>query len=313
MDAAALRRLGIEGLADLLALRPDVIAEPAPRSLQELSTRLDHPRSVLRVLRQLDLPTLQVCEALAALGDRPSVKELAQLLAVRSRDEDLQRCLAVLRSYALVTEDTGGNQPRLVADHGATVGTLQLSSTARLAWTSPLGLGPPLADLLPDRTVDDLGRMLLALNIPRPRLKAEMIDQLLATLGDPERVRFVVGHGDDKIQAILVETAETGQPVSRFDHPPVLGKGVSVLDWAVVRGFLFVSLWDNTELVMPSEIMLALRDGSFTAPFGPRSQKLSTGRSTLAWSRRTRRRRPDGFCGCSPPLSTRPAGSRFRR
>ncbi|WP_163571910.1 helicase-associated domain-containing protein [Fodinicola feengrottensis] len=45
---------------------------------------------------------------------------------------------------------------------------------------------------------------------------------------------------------------------------------MSPLDWAVARGLLFVSMWDNTELVMPSEVMLALRDGGFTAPFEPR-------------------------------------------
>jgi hypothetical protein len=269
VDATALRRLGFDGLADLLALRPDVTAEPIPRSLQELATRLDHPSSVLRALRQLDLPTLQVCEALAALGDRPSVKDLARLLDVRSRDEDLQRCLAVLRSYGLVTEDIGGPAPRLVADHGATVGTLQLAAAARLAWNPPLGLGPPLADLLPDRNTAELGKMLVALNIPRPRLKAEMIEQLLAALGDPERVRTIVEHGDDDIRDILLEAAETGEPVSRIDRQP----GGRVLEWALVRGLLFPSVW-QTELVMPSEIMLALRGGDFTAPFDPRAPEV---------------------------------------
>src|SRR5437763_174771 len=98
MDADALRRLGEEGLADLLGRRPDT-AKPAPENLAELASRLDHPTSVVHALQRLDLPTTQVCEALAALGEEPSVKELAELLGISARDDELQRCLRVLRAY----------------------------------------------------------------------------------------------------------------------------------------------------------------------------------------------------------------------
>src|SRR5258705_11692269 len=88
LDGRRLRELGEHRLVELLRQRPDA-ADPALKSLGQLAARLADPMSIVAALRRLDLPTLQVAEAIAALGghtDRPAVDR--QLGATGTRRVD---------------------------------------------------------------------------------------------------------------------------------------------------------------------------------------------------------------------------------
>ncbi|WP_163506841.1 helicase-associated domain-containing protein [Fodinicola acaciae] len=264
MDAEGLRRLGEDGLAELLRRRPDA-ADPAPDSLLALANHLQHPNSVVRALQRLDLPTIQVCEALAALGSEPSVKELARLLGVSPRDDDLQRCLSVLRAYGLLDEVAAQRHLSVVTDHGATVGRVRLVTTAALAWESPLDLGPPIGPYLAELTVSALAGILTALGRDRPSRKQDLIDAVVAALTDHDFVRQVVDEADEEVGALLHRISRTGEVVA----PPMFAERQTPAQWAQQRGLLIPSDWYYNALVMPAEVMLALRDDEHHAPFQP--------------------------------------------
>jgi len=67
IDASWLRGLGKDRLAEVLTRRPEA-AMPAPGSLNQLAERLTNAESVVAAMRRLNRATLQVAEALAALG-----------------------------------------------------------------------------------------------------------------------------------------------------------------------------------------------------------------------------------------------------
>src|SRR5258705_5080017 len=100
LDGRRLRELGEHRLVELLRLRPDA-ADPALKSLGQLAERLADPMSVVAALRRLDLPTLQVAEAIAALGGRTDRAALDRLLGVTD-GEPVDRAIAALTGRALV-------------------------------------------------------------------------------------------------------------------------------------------------------------------------------------------------------------------
>jgi len=140
VEVGWLRSLGTDGLAGLLERRPEGCLAPAPRALSELAERLVEPAAVLSVLRRLELPAVQVVEALAALGgvdvDRTAVARLLD----PARSANVDRILGDLAALGLLT---GGEAMTLV-------------EPARYAFGSPLGLGPPAEALLAPLTAEDL-------------------------------------------------------------------------------------------------------------------------------------------------------------
>lgn len=262
MDAEGLRRLGEEGLTDLLRRRPDA-ADPAPENLLELATQLQHPNSVVRALQRLDRPTIQVCEALAALGGEPSVKELAELLGVSPRDDDLQRSLGVLRAYGLLDDVANQRHLMVVTDRGAAVGRVRLVTTAALAWSAPLDLGPPLSMCLADRSNQTLAGILSTLGRGRLSHHQDLVDAVVAALTDSEFVRQVVDGADEVTRDLLYGLARSGDSlITTYSPVP------SAVRWAAQRGFLFSSDLYFDGLAMPAEVMMALR-GDHRAPFQP--------------------------------------------
>src|SRR5438552_8222364 len=79
-----LTRLDREGLAKVLANRPDVLDEPWPRRLDVVAARLTSPESLNEALLRLPTPLVQVLRAVQlcyALGRRPApLGEVARLL-----------------------------------------------------------------------------------------------------------------------------------------------------------------------------------------------------------------------------------------
>ncbi len=174
--AAWLRGLGSPELERVLAARPDAVSAPEPRSVGELADRLQRPASVALALPRLVLPYLQVAEALAVIAPAPR-DVLARLLGAtdgeRAREVDV--VLEALADRALVWPDGSG--------------LLHMAAPLRQAWSRPLGLDAPLAQLLADTTFDGLGRMVSALGITSVgHTKQKRLAALLDHHGDPERV-----------------------------------------------------------------------------------------------------------------------------
>jgi hypothetical protein len=255
IDAQWLRRLGEEGLTALLERRPEVFDVLPPSSLSELADLLTKPWSVVTAMRRLDRPTLQVAEAIAALGGETDRAALDRLLGVpqRCRAEDVERALSTLRDHALL------DGPELC-----------LLEAARHAWPQPLGLGVPSAMVLTGQTAGELKVLARNLGLKPPARKADMFAAVLAALRDPARVRSVVATAPAETREMLHKVALTGEEVASFGHFSIeYGRVATPIHWAIARGLLVrYGEWD-AGLQMPAEVALALRGPDYTAPFEP--------------------------------------------
>ncbi|MDG4832091.1 helicase-associated domain-containing protein [Solwaraspora sp. WMMD1047] len=292
IDATWLRALGEAELDALLRRRPDATAAPLPASLAELADRLNQPRSLIAALRQLDRPTLQVAEALAALGGEADRTTLDRLLGVtpadpagaepagsaapagsvaaagRERAAVVDRALATLHGYALLTDR---DRPRLTE---AMAG----------AWEAPLGLGVPVAEAVRYHSADGLRRCLRLLDLKPATRKADLLAQLIAAYRDPELIRRVVATAPPATRELLMKSALTGEPVAQESHLRFIHLGyrsgpdrrADPAIWAYERGLLVPGGdWDD-HLRLPAEIALALRGPGWTAPLDPEPPRPST-------------------------------------
>jgi hypothetical protein len=247
--------LGADGLADLLRRRPDAMAVPVPVSLGELAERLSTSRSAVAVLRRLNRPTLQVAEALAALGGRAERPVLDRLLGAATANlrAEVTRALDTLRGNALLLDDA---EPHL-------------EPTAGTAWPRPLGLGSPVASGLAYSTAEQLRTVARNIGIKPAGRKADILDQVLTFLCDPDRVRAVVANAPADARALLATAAAGGHVEPDHIYFTSYNRPVTPTAWATARGLLTRSAEWGGELSMPAEIALALRGPAYTAPFDP--------------------------------------------
>lgn len=254
VTAAWLRRLGEDGLTDLLRRRPEGLAVPSPVSLGELAERLATPAATVAALRRLDRPTLQVAEALTALGGRAERAVLDRLLgaATDSGRADVTRALETLRANALVLDDA---DPQLVG-------------AAAAGWARPLGLGDPVATGLAYRTADQLRSMARHLGVSPAGRKADILGQVLAYLRDGERIRALVAGAPADVRPLLEKAAVGGEiEPDPFYYSPYGGRTQTPQAWAIERGLLARTAEWGGELSMPAEVALALRGSGYAAPF----------------------------------------------
>ena len=242
-----LRRLGPEGLAGLLALRPDVVAPVLPLSLHELAARLTHPHSVALAVQRFNTPTLQVVEALVHLGPAGDRTTLVRFLRL---DEPaalkaLDRCLAVLDAHHLL-DHAGG-----------------LSVDLQHLWR-PYGLGPRLADVLVDWTVDRLKAVLGVWGEPTAGRKADLVSRLAAVLADEHRLREALVTAPDEDRRAL-EAAAAGDGVVELGYVTWDGRVRGRVSWTLSRG-LATPTWEG-RVVLPVEVTLALRGSTWRPPF----------------------------------------------
>lgn len=287
IDAAWLRALDADGLTELLRRRPDAMERPEPASLAELADRFNQPASVAAAVRQLDRPTLQVAEALAALGGQAHRSDLHRLLGVVRPDDGstegrdgqggatasqggagaaadrggpcvtaVDQALDALRGYALLVES--GPEPRLIP-------------MLRDAWERPLGLGVAAAEAVAGLRADDLRTYARNLGLKPAARKAALVEQVLAALRDPDLVVRIVRQAPAPTRQLLVETAHTGEPVPEPHHYFLSdsSRSRSPAQWAAERGLLIRPDEWGAELEMPAEVALALRGPDWTAPFDP--------------------------------------------
>ncbi|NBH05321.1 hypothetical protein GTY80_18960, partial [Amycolatopsis sp. SID8362] len=223
-----------DGLAKVLAHRPDVLAEPWPRRLDVVAARLASPESVDEALLGLSMPQAQVlravqlCDALnqapVPLGD---VSALLGGAAVESFvDELAERALLWREAGEIVL-------PEVLQRH---------SFHAE-------GLGRPVADLLSELTT--IQRAHLARNLGvAPK-------DLVRHFRDGDRVRELFATAPERTRKVLRDMADG---VPEVDGMPPLG-------WALDHGFLFGTYYGGT--AMPIEVSLALRGPDHRLPFTP--------------------------------------------
>ena len=257
-----LQAAGPTPLAALLALRPAAVAEPLPRNLGELASRLDDPGAVSEVLHGAPLACLQLSEALQALGGRATRAALADLLENVDTPADLDPALAWLTARAVVRE----------------VGPDVLEGSPGLAacFPAPLRLGPPLAALLADETADSLRRMLTFLGQSTPRLRSDALKALTRYLSEPGNVRRIVAQAPPATHAWLVRQASGDEPGGPPAYDPA-GYRVEqeALKWAGVRGLVLGQRWGYLQQ-MPGEVARALRGPGFRAAFAPRQPPVAS-------------------------------------
>lgn len=259
LTPTALRLLGPDELADLLRRRPDVLAPVPPRSLAELVARLTHPVNLRAALQGLSLPTLQVAEVLAALGETADRARLDALLGIAPGDPlsgSVERALDELRERFLI------------------VGGYRLLPQVREQWAAPLGLDADVESFATSSTVDDLRAFLANLDVPRAAgRKAELVARLVGFLGDGDNVRQLVASAPPGLAEQLRAVAHGRRHLSSYAwYSPRSarygGPSRNPLEWALARFLLVRQDWTPV-LRMPAEVALALRGPGWTAPFTP--------------------------------------------
>lgn len=254
VEVGWLRGLGEDGLAALLERRPEGCLAPVPRSLPELAERLVEPAAVLAVLRRLELPSVQVVEALAALGGVDVDRAAVVRLLGSARSADVDRLLGELVDLGVVED-------------GA---VLTLVEPGRYAFGGPLGLGPPAEALLAPLTAEDLRVLARNIDARPPSRKAEVLAVVAGALRDADRVRSLVARAPAEVRTLLGDVARTGRPVEQPLYFSVRTSRVTrPEDWARVRGLLLPAAQWSGVLAMPAEVGLALRGPGWTAPFDP--------------------------------------------
>lgn len=296
-----LRGLTGQSLAGVLTVRPDTMAAPEPRSLNELADRLQRPASVLLALRRLPLPCLQAAEALAALGHRTPRDGLEVLLEPAgeagyagatvtgttttgdtasggaagapapdtalntARGTALDSVLTELAAHALVWPDAEG--------------LLRMAAPLRHRWETPLGLGPGLEELFGHCSSEDLRRMATAVGLRAGSRKQQRADALLEHHRDPGKVLALVREAPPAARELLDEHAFSRH--TEEERPPLMFGSVGLVDqtspslrWARERGLLIRRHAEFGPTRMPSEIALHLRGPDWRAPFTPRPPAL---------------------------------------
>ncbi|MFE4536615.1 helicase-associated domain-containing protein [Streptomyces scopuliridis] len=243
-----------------MAARSDAVALPEPRSVGELADRLQRPGSVALVLPRLALPYLQVAEALAALGAPATRDALGNLLGVVDEEDAprLDAALEVLADHALVWSDGSG--------------ALHMTAPLRQAWDAPLGLDPPVSELLAGLNSDELRGMLAALGLKPPGTKQRRLTDLVDHHSDPDRVTAVVAQAPAATRTLLERLAEPEfrrRQFVMFGGPePRAEPGAR---WALDRGLLVQERhrYGNGAALMPAQVAMALRGPDWRAPFDP--------------------------------------------
>lgn len=244
--AGWLAGVGREWLAELLALRPDVLRPVPPRRLAELAERLEEPESVRLVLSRTPSPCLALAEAV--LVSARTGRALGELVA---QGVDRGGLIDELERRALVWRGDGA--------------ALHVSSGLREVLPTPLGLGPELAAVLGQVTVAELTDLFRRLGGTGTGRKAVLVESISAVLADPGRLARILDGAPAGTRELLDDFVWRG-PARVLDELPVFGyqqRGpMTPTRWAREHGFVWGVDWERT-YVMPMEVALALRGGDY--------------------------------------------------
>jgi XPB/Ssl2-like helicase family protein/WYL domain-containing protein len=229
-------------LEDIIARRPDVLSPYPPDDLGDLAERLHYPHSLRDVLFDLPQPCLELLETLLVFGSGGITR--AALAAALHRDEsdpELDGVLNICEMWAIAW----------VID-----GKVWVPGALRSLMPSPLRLGPPVAELLGPRTVDDLRSRANALELSPRNRKTEILAAIEGWYADANAIRAIAASAPAD-QRELLEVAAWINPVLRaeaaFLYP---GRVDPAISWLLTHG-LVVADWQR--VVIPREVGIAVR------------------------------------------------------
>jgi len=268
--ADQLRALPDDGLAALVALRPDLVV-PVPADISALAARAQSRLSVARALDGLDRFTLEILDALrltAAPGGTTSVESVLALTADCGVDASLvRRTIERLRDLHLAYG----------SDHALHL----VPSVEEVCSPYPAGLGRPGAELEPAAAalVDDPARLRRTVLAAPPAARA-ILDRLAA---GPPLGTVAAGALLSAVPPAAAESpgpagsggpsAPPRSPSASASRPPALDSaatpdeadGDSPVRWLITQHLLVPIADDIVEL--PREVALLLRRD--TGPLGP--------------------------------------------
>ncbi|WP_199422803.1 helicase-associated domain-containing protein [Actinotalea solisilvae] len=257
-----LRARGEEGLAALLAERPD-LAAPPPASLRALAARAANRVSLDRALGTVDAAVLHVLEAVLALhgtAGRGAVT-LGDVVALGGADPDdaARAATAALRLALVWTPETRAGVP---APATPTTRLLPAPGLEDVLGPYPAGLGPTLRQALARRSPQGLARLVADLGLATEGAHAghdAVLDAVAAHLADPPTVSALLDRAPSGARSVL-EALTWGPPVGRSPVPPPgqeAGPGRTAVEWLLRHGLL--SVGDPQHVVLPREVALVLR------------------------------------------------------
>ena len=291
LTAKSLRLLGAEGLTALLRLRPELLAPILPGSLQHLEDRARSAEYFSLAVRRWNLPTVQIVDALAALGEHADRPALLALLGVTDSaapdgagvtdsaagpdsDPDLdpavavvERSLATLDVYGVLVGGGDPRAPRPAPD-------CRLDPEFAAMWPTRLRLDDPVQTYAAASTVDELKVVVRHLGLAQVQRKADLVRGVVTVLTDPERVRALAADAPPELARRLLDAAHGRTQLAYYGSAYSLryigagGRRADVLEWAMQRFLLVRTPWSHI-LEMPAEVALALRGPEWTAPFSP--------------------------------------------
>ncbi|HTX63669.1 MAG TPA: helicase-associated domain-containing protein [Acidimicrobiales bacterium] len=249
--AEELHDLDEEQLTVLLALRPD-LAEPAPRSIDELEARAFSVPSVLRALLHANLSVLEVIQVLAILGEKHACVADVRAMAGEGAELAVTEALTWLEDRHLVAR---------LSDDELCVHPAFLSIVGAAA------LGPPAVELVGQLTVSDLQGVLGAIGRRAGAgRKTDLVAHLLAFLTDANAVRSLVDGAPADARRLAQDHATGSACLSlpwdagSFTYRHRAGREkVDPSTWLLRHGLAYRDGWMTA--VMPREVGLALRGG----------------------------------------------------
>ena len=242
----------------LLRRRPDAVLPPEPRDLAELAERLNSGRSIMLAAERLQLPALQVAEAVLALGGSVTRPALLSLFGCTDDEATAARVDAALDELLGLA---------LVWPAGAAV---RLSGAWREVLPDPLGVGRSGQQLYARLTVPQLARIGSGYGLGGHQRKQDWVDALVRTLGDPDVAARSLALASPELADLVLRAAWHGPRLEMAGvHFPVETRpapaGYRLGPQLVVQGWLVPIEWGSSE--MPSEVALAVRGPGYRAPF----------------------------------------------
>ncbi len=230
-----------EDLAAILVNRPEAATGAPPRNLSDLAARLQTQHALAGVARELPQPCLDLAEALLVFGPLPAAK-LAAIMRVDPDDPTLTACLDVLQTWVAAWEFED---------------QWQVSANLKSVLPAPLRLGPPVVEILVNRTVEDLRARANTLGLGgTARSKPALLEELVAFYEAGDGIRKLVASAPADQRELLVDAAWNG-PTLRYDGPYLYtGRPDPAIAWLLNSG-LVLSDWQR--IVVPREVGLAVR------------------------------------------------------
>jgi hypothetical protein len=237
-----------DDLAEILVRRPEAIGGQPPRNLGDLAARLQTQHSLAALMRELPLPCLELLETLVVFGPM-STADIAATLHVSPDDATLTGCLEVLRMWVAAWDYED---------------EWHVSGSLKALLPTPLRLGPPLAELLASRTVEDLRARASILEIVAGRTKTAIIEDLVAFFQDGPAVRGLIQEAPIGQRELILKAA-SGDPVLHAAGAYLYsGRPDPALSWLVTHS-LVIADWQR--MIVPREVGLAARGEDWRPAF----------------------------------------------